>query len=291
MTELQNRDLADRDLADRYLADLAWAIESPSFVDGPNAAEAAQLDRAAIDVEHLAQFIGEPPRRVGQYFERLVHYWLAHVRKVEMVGVGQQVLDGKITIGEIDFLFVDEAGELNHWEVAVKFFLHHPDRPGSHYPGPNARDDFERKATKIFGPQLGLSETSHPDVTVRRAFVKGQVFYHPAVPTPTERPNRMPESHLRGEWIRSDQLDLLNDRWGDAQGMVLDKPHWLAAPPIEQHVSIGQVREQLEERFTVDANGRSGRPTMVAFCDRNGEPMRRLCVVSPDWDASTRSNS
>lgn len=264
---------------EQHLADLAWAIESPSFVCGPNSAEPATVDAATIDSEHLAAFIGEPPRRVGQYFEKLVHYWLEHVRRVEIVGAGVQVLDGKRTIGEIDFLFVDEAGELNHWEIAVKFFLHHPDRDGSHYPGPNARDDFERKATKIFGQQLALTEASHPDVTVRRAFVKGLVFYHPDVGRPSERPERMPADHGYGEWIRSDQLDQLTERWAGASGAILDKPHWLAGPAIGAHLPIEDVRELLDDRFAELA-----RPTMVDLCDANGKPLPRLCVVSPTWD-------
>ena len=96
--------------------DLCWAVNSPSLVNGADVAPTPGIAVDEIDQEHLASFLSEqkPGHQVGRYFEQLIHYWLRHIREVEVVATGLPLKDGKITVGEIDFLFRDEFDTLVH---------------------------------------------------------------------------------------------------------------------------------------------------------------------------------
>ena len=82
------------------------------MVCGDNVVAPMKLDVGSVDVEHLEDFISKrPDRRVGHYFETLILYWLTHIVKVELIAHGQQIMDGKRTVGELDFLFRDRDGD------------------------------------------------------------------------------------------------------------------------------------------------------------------------------------
>jgi hypothetical protein len=260
--------------------DLLWVINSPSFVCGDDVAASRPLTEREVDVGALESFLAtRQEHRVGRYFENLLHFWFAHIRQVEIVGAGVQIRDGKRTIGELDFLYRDEAGALIHCEAAVKYFLHHV-RPGqSHYPGPNASDNFELKTTKLFDRQLQLSRAHYPDVQRREAFVKGMVFYHHGEPPPSGLPLRMPSAHLRGSWMHAGEMDHLAARPG-LGGVVALKPHWLA-PETEAIVTpIIDLVTQLRSHFdSADAH-----PVMVSVrSGASAAEIDRLFVVSDSW--------
>ena len=254
-------------------------LQSPSLVGGAEAIGTVAIDEGSIDSAALEAFIAERPgHRVGRYFETLVHFWLKHVRKVEMVGAGVQIRDGKRTLGEIDFLFRDEEGRLNHCEAAVKFFLHHPSDSGSHFPGPNASDNFELKTDRLFGHQLHISEEHYPEVEVRMAFVRGQIFYKAGIDAPTSLPARMAPDHLRGTWLRESELANL-DVYEDAVGRIADKPHWLAPVIGALRLPMPELTSQLSAHFA-----RSDHPVMVDIMTSDaGLEIQRLFVTSDLW--------
>lgn len=263
--------------------DLLWVVNTPSFVCGDDVAAPATLSEADIDVKALDTFLEtRQVHRVGRYFENLLHFWFAHVRQLEVVGAGVQLRDGKRTIGELDFLYRDETGTLIHCEAAVKYFLHHVRPDQSHYPGPNASDNFELKTNKLFDRQLPLSRAHYPEVQRREAFVKGMVFYHHGEPPPSELPPRMPTDHLRGSWMHAGELDHLAARPGLA-GVVALKPHWLAAETEAIVTPIPHLVTQLRSHFdSADAH-----PVMVSV--RRGASaaeIDRLFVVADSWPAT-----
>lgn len=239
----------------------------------------APLTLDQVDTGLLETFLAErgPVHRVGRYFEQLVHYWLAHVRGVELLGAGLQVRPDKRTLGELDFVYRDEEQQVVHCEVTVKFFLHHPRRGTSHFPGPNASDNFESKIAKLFDQQLELSRRHFPSVERRDAIVKGMAFYNGA--PPAELPPRMSPTHAVGSWIRSTDCARLRDRDSTAAAVVT-KPHWLA-PQVDADLQpIDDLVTDLERHF---ANG-DGHPLMVSLrdaTDRN--EIERIFVVSPTW--------
>ena len=267
-------DLVDPDQA---VADLRWVVESPAFAEGPNTEPAHQLDLEAIDPEHLAATLGVLPPRVGHYFERLVRYWLEHSVGVDLEAAGLQLSDPETgrTIGELDFVFVDGQGRRCHWETAVKFFLYDPARPGSHFPGPNVRDDYESKIAKLFDEQLARPGAG--EFAERLAFVKGCCFHHPLVGAPPELPDRMPETCMTGTWIRAGEAHLVCDAWADHGFTLLEKPHWLAPPPSPAR-PIVDFAGALSDHFA-----QSRRTVMAAIVDADDHEVRRVCVVHQDW--------
>lgn len=261
--------------------------QSRSLIVSEDVADPLLLPDASmpeIDADLLASFlVDRKSHRVGYYFEALLLFWLQHVRGVEIEGAGIQIRDGKRTVGELDLLFRDEAGRLTHWEASVKFFLHHPNTVGSHFPGPNARDSFEAKMTKLFDQQLPLSIEHRPEVTVRQACVKGAVFYHPAVARPVVLPDRMAADHGTGWWIRSSELALLDAGEWDA-GAVAQKPHWLGAPPTEDLMVTTELVAHLRAHFAA-----VGHPVMVWLM--KGVTDSRLFVVGDMWPEHHASGS
>lgn len=267
------------------LNDLEWVLSSPSLVIDPLAAPAISLDRSMVDLDHLEAFLAErDEHRVGRYFEHLLLYWFVHVRKVELVGAGVQIKDEQNrTLGEMDFLFRDDDGRLNHCEAAVKFFLHYPNDDGSHFPGPAARDNFERKSTQLFTKQLLMSEVHAPDVEVRLAFMRGRVFERVGVPGPEVLPHRMAPDRLGGLWVRESDLGLL-DPLGDVGFHIVQKPHWFA-PSIDGEVlTRGQFDDQLSSHFDGPAY-----PVMVSIRGSDSSELHRCFVLPTAWP-QTSSN-
>lgn len=234
-----------------------------------------------IGSDHEAELveIARDHRRVGHYFEKLVGFWLREIRGVEIVALGEQVREERRTIGELDCVFRDEDGVLTHWELAVKFFLHHPSADAaSEFPGPNATDNFERKIARLFDHQLPLSAVARPDVECRQALVRGCIFRHYRSPSEYALPERMAADHEQGWWLRAGELD---DSWlfdaSTAAARIMAKPHWLGLPADLDEA--GEVRADLTRHF----EGR-GHPLMVAV-DRGGQ-LQRVVVVDDHWPAT-----
>ncbi|MCC9645154.1 DUF1853 family protein [Rhodopirellula sp. JC740] len=234
----------------QLLADLEWAINSPSLLGQPPAGcrseiievvPANNVDPSKVDAVHLQRWFEEQDRqrplgrRVGRYFERLVHYWLKHLRRVEMIAHGKPIVEAGRTIGEIDFLYLDEHGKLTHLEVAVKFYLGviSTQRSGLHFVGPNLKDTYDRKVDRMFQHQLQLESEIFPSQPRRTALVKGTLFYPEGSgqPQDTASPPTASQTHLRGEWVRASALRRWCDRnlVSDDRFSLPDKPFWLSA--------------------------------------------------------------
>lgn len=263
--------------------DLAWAINSPSLVDGEDVAITQRIEAENIDAEHLAHFLRNQPksRSVGRYFEHLVHYWLAHVRKVEVAETNLQLKEGKITVGEIDFLYRNENSQLVHLETSVKFYLHTAGMTPSEYPGPNARDNFESKAAKLFNQQLPASDGRIDDVSSREGLVKGMIFY-PEDSTNPQAPDRLAADHSAGRWVRSDSVGDL-EPLGDIFS-IAEKPHWLAPSCHTPTLRLGQLAERLSHHFSTKAH-----PVMLSIRNTASPEVEqhRCLIVSPSWPART----
>ncbi|QDS93749.1 hypothetical protein FF011L_25220 [Roseimaritima multifibrata] len=272
-------------LQSQELRDLTWVVESP-FLLNPHP-DLPKFDWRSVSLSQLTAFCQEKPsRRVGRYFEGLVLYWLQHVRKIQVVAESLQVRSGKRTLGEIDFLFRDESSKLTHWEVAVKFYLFHPNRTfaGSHYIGPNAGDTFERKRERMFRHQLPLSETHFPDVQQRNAFVKGRIFYHPDDGSQPQLPEGLAPDHLRGNWIHAFEL-VGWIRKQDGRHAILNKPYWLSPAEFDQDGDCGLSDHETIERLTRHFQ-EAAHPVLVShLCESDGlwQETSRTFVVPDHW--------
>jgi len=270
---------------EQLLRDLLWTVNSPSLIDSKWAPTRITADQ--IDADHLVAFFSErPSRKVGYYFERLLHYWLKHVRRADIVAHNLQIHSGQRTLGEIDFLYRDEQSQLVHLEAAVKFYLYQPDHAvlGSHFIGPNVRDTFERKMHRLFSHQLPLSVEHVPDVVHREAFVKGRIFYEHDAPAPPHLPPRMSADHLTGSILRLQQW---NDQanTADVRYHILRKPFWLS----ECHYETDDPRlRSLTDAQAAVRNHFAEYPTPVLISQYNAgnetdTETDRFFIIPDDW--------
>jgi hypothetical protein len=266
------------------VADLLWAITSPSLITDPWVEQPAEFTASDVDADHLDAYLDQhPTHRVGHYFERLLDYWLREIRGVEVEATGLQIREGKRTVGELDFLYRCD-GVLTHCEASVKFFLHFPQRGSSHFPGPNASDNFEKKISRLFEHQLALSASHVPEVGRREAFVRGIRFFHPDHPRPSELPNRMAPTGQTGSWLFAAELDRFRSR-SSVRCTVVEKPHWLAPQVNPRLQDIGTFCDDLNDHF---GHGR-GHPVMASIRDLSGNEVDRMFVVPDHWPAPAAS--
>lgn len=275
----------------QVVRDLKWILTSPSLISHPAAVERTLINSDTdlkIDAGDLESFLSQRfSHRVGRYFESLVLYWLQRIRQVEVVAHGLQIQDGDRTVGELDFVFRDEAGRLTHWETAVKFYLHFPQEnsSGSFFVGPNAADTFEKKTRRILERQLPLSRLDFPDVVVREAFVKGRMFYHPDLEDSDSLPPALSPSHLKGIWLRNSELHRLSELHANAVFRILNKPYWLSPeirPVDDPHIlSLTGLTETLADHFRTSSHSRL---LSILTVDREiYRELDRLFVVSDSW--------
>ncbi|MGF1686707.1 DUF1853 family protein, partial [Photobacterium japonica] len=120
--------------------------------------------------------------RLGFFYQWLWAQLIHHHPDYDLVAEEIQLhVDGK-TLGAIDFLVANRrSGELEHWEVAIKFYLAWE----KSWPGPNAKDNLDKKAHRMQSHQLQLSETPayHQQCTsrfgqptVKRLIMQGRLF-------------------------------------------------------------------------------------------------------------------
>ena len=271
--------------------DLIWTINSPSLIQtpagtlAPNWPACQESDFAPEALRSWCE--SRRPYRGRRYFQALAHFYLQSVCGFEIVEQGLQIQENGRTVGELDFLYRNQEGELCHCETAVKFFLHTPESndSGSHFIGPNSADNLERKTRRLFEHQLRLSENRFPDVNRREAFVKGRIFYHPLTPAPTALPELLARDHLKGSWIRESELDLLEVSDAEARFRIARKPHWLAPDHADLAdatlLTVDGLRLRLESHFT-----KKRTPQLVNALSENDEQWQesdRVFVVSDQW--------
>ena len=283
-------------MASQAARDLCWVVNSPSLIRGANVASAAPIDVHDIDEAHLEHFLATRTTgsSVGRYFEHLLHFWLSHVRNVDVVATGMQLKEGNVTVGELDFLYRDDAAQLVHNEASVKFYLHAPGTEPSEYLGPNARDNFEHKIAKLFDQQLSASVGRVDGIDRREGFVRGMIFYHTQQSSATP-PERLDPDHGRGFWNYVHELDDLNSP-GKVY-LIVQRPHWLAPVEPTLVLSFGELEDQMDAHFNAPLNsgrsktadfGRGGHPLMVSIRDEAAPHLEteRGFIVDHDWPAS-----
>jgi hypothetical protein len=143
----------------------------------------------ALDTEprSLHDFIAQrPTRRLGQYFETLIAFLLAHIPDTQIIATNLQVQNAQRTLGEYDFLFRDADGNICHWETAVKFYLQaEPLSEQRAFIGLAVRDRLDIKLDRVFQHQLQLGHTPAGRAALptglvlqkTQAFIKGYLFY------------------------------------------------------------------------------------------------------------------
>lgn len=276
---------------------LAWMLSAPQLLESERRFDPAQEAPGHVFAT-LAQWdrdpgegpavLTDPPqRRLGLHFEQLYHCLMEDLLGWQVLVRNLPIRRQGITLGELDFIVRNPAtGDLEHHEIAVKFYLGYLGESQVWWYGPNARDRLDLKTRRLLDHQSHLTELPETrehlaglglnEPLIKRVYMPGYLFYpraHHLAP-----PADVPAQHLRGEWVYRHNLDKVDtSHW-----VTLDKPHWLG--PWQQ-------REQPDEMLTcqnLEAIDHNHRPRLFAELVRNDlsgywEESRRVFVMPPSW--------
>lgn len=159
--------------------------------------------------------------RLGLRFEMLIWFWLqdSAYHPYELLGHSIQIIDGQHTLGELDFLIYHrDLKRIEHWEIALKYYLAEADYRFEHWYGLNRSDRLARKMQHFTQKQFQFQRALDHDIAARFCMLKGQLYVPlhqqydlPAWINPTRRlgywGHSIPEQSLgyyrlqRHEWI------------------------------------------------------------------------------------------
>lgn len=163
----------------------------------------AELDLDNTDLELFLSKLKST--RLGLRFEMLFWFWLLDDKyhHYKLLEHSIQIIDGPKTVGELDFLILNtKDNRIEHWEVALKYYLAEQDFSLPFWYGLNRSDTFARKLNHFTQKQFQFSHALEHEISHKYAVMKGQLF--------------LPESSLNVEipaWINTSRR---LGHWGNA---------------------------------------------------------------------------
>lgn len=99
-------------------------------------------------------------QKLGHLYEEALNIALDRSDNLSLLGHGIQVFnEAKETIGELDFILHDKrSGAHIHLELGVKFYLAYRADDDWYFPGPNSRDSWPKKCSRLQEHQLLLTQ-------------------------------------------------------------------------------------------------------------------------------------
>ncbi|MCU4531447.1 DUF1853 family protein [Acinetobacter sp. P1(2023)] len=130
--------------------------------------------------EPLIQFLSQlKSTRLGLRFENLLWFWLQEdsYHPYQLLGHSIQKIEGAITLGELDFLILNkETQQVEHWEVALKYYLGEADLYLEQWIGLNRQDTLSKKLYHFTNKQFQFTEALDFKIEQRFAVLKGQLY-------------------------------------------------------------------------------------------------------------------
>ena len=149
------------------------------------------LNQFEANINKTPQFnsIKKAEIRLGKRVEQFSFFTFQQDKTVQILSENFQIQDKKRTVGEIDCLLLKNKQPI-HIEIVYKFYLYNKSvgtREIEHWIGPNKRDSFFQKLTKLKEKQLPLLHNKHTkshlkeleissEKTIQNVFFKAQLF-------------------------------------------------------------------------------------------------------------------
>ena len=281
----------------KTVRDLAWCLYSERIVDNALAIDDSMLRDDYLSFEkHLIELDKDPKplinflankntHRLGHYFEQLVFYWLSVSKRFEILTSNYPLRNTKgVTKGEVDLIVKDKSTQkIEHWELAVKFYLAFPRENETLFIGPNANDYLHLKLQKLVEHQCTILKTEEgvqllADLNIKEAnprlFVKGALYYHPKKKYSVS-PSINPE-HNKGWWIyHNEAQEFLQDDW---KFLLLHKKDWLSS--VSQNDNLLSKLDCLE---LIETELKESPRSLYIACFKNGELQSTGFVVHDNW--------
>lgn len=153
-------------------------------------------------------------QKLGHLYEDALASVLASSPGIELVQQNMQIQENiHSTLGELDFLIRDSGGTLTHLELATKFYLAVNTERGVAFPGPDTRDNYDRKIERLLSHQLTLTERHKAhlppayhgaDILVKQ-LIYGCLFDHISAAMRSFPEFSNPQCR-RGKWLHHEEL-------------------------------------------------------------------------------------
>lgn len=150
-------------------------------------------------IDFLAQL---KSTRLGLRFENLLWFWLLDddYHPYQLLGHSIQKIAGAITLGELDFVVLNqETQQVEHWEVALKYYLGEGKLYLAQWFGLNREDTLQRKLKHFTERQFQFTEANHHPIQRKFAVMKGQL-YMPTDQSELSIPSWINTSRRLGQW-------------------------------------------------------------------------------------------
>jgi len=216
------------------------------------------------------------------------------------------------TLGEMDFVYQDTQQQLNHLEIAVKFYCLKTDEFGfERLIGPNGKDWLERKLEHLFNKQLALSDTEQGQEQLVNLFsnhsektpvnfkchhyglVKGMIFF----PVTGEGQlndkelSYINDNFLTGKWGTIDNW-YLSDPGETGYWVMLDKLDWLVPQIYSSLDEYCYTAKEIAYKIKIHFNS-TRRSVLIAQLNYDEEQklwleQQRVMVVDRYWPSFMR---
>lgn len=117
--------------------------------------------------------------RLGLRFEMFIWFWLLDhaYHPYELLGHSIQKIDGRKTVGELDFVLRNTTtAEIEHWEIALKYYLAEGDFSLPYWYGLNRSDTLSRKLNHFTQKQFQFEDALGQNIQRRFCILKGQLY-------------------------------------------------------------------------------------------------------------------
>lgn len=235
--------------------------ESPLLVD--DLPEAARLDRRLLNTTRLVGVDLNFEQKLGHLYEDALTCLLERSGRVELLGSRVQVMhaEGR-TLGEFDFLLLDlERARVVHLELAVKFYLAVRGGGFWRFPGPDARDDWQRKLARMRTHQLQLARSVEGRALIQERYgaeivdvqqlIYGCLFWPMSFEGQRLLPEAIAQDARMGRWLYLSEWELYFESVSEV--LLIPKALWpveLGAESVDllESVSIYQIQAMAQER-------------------------------------------
>lgn len=176
---------------------------------------------------------------LGKRMEDFLHHALEQSDNYQILHNSLQVIDDKVTIGEIDFIINEKnTNHTIHLELAYKFYLFNPKIATNQidgWVGPNNNDSLHKKLSKLTNKQFPLLHNKATKKSIgetenikQRLCLLGKLF----MPY-TEQAfnfNYINKSCLDGFWMSAQDFEnKFNKQWDSF--FIPEKQHWHTSAP------------------------------------------------------------
>ncbi len=197
--------------------------------------------------------------RLGQLIEKVVGDLLDKSSTYQLLYKNVQVLDGKRTIGELDFIIQEkETTDIIHLELAYKFYLldsHISSTEKENWIGPNRKDTLVEKLVKLKTKQFPLLFDSRTQKTLREldvSLLRQELCLLANLFIPYEYNGNVSEAYLPAikgwylNWVDYQKMD-----HEATQYYVPEKKQWGMAPlSNDSWFSFQEVHQELQESIS-----------------------------------------